>query len=543
MKTGTDVVRCSIYCRVSSESQATEDKVSMEQQELACRECAQAKAWEVFGVYADPGVSGRKWKEREGMQRLVADAQAGEFQVVLCYDQDRLARANEGFSNLAAVLKAQGIRVVTPFGVLDLSQPEDELLYTIKGGVSTYNSQQLARRTREAREEYAKKGRWGQGVKLFGYSWNRELKRPTVDAREAAVVLEAFRLAANEKLSCEKIAHELNDRGLHARGRLVKKRRGEVLPREEWTDTRGLGEWYAAQIAALLRERRYKGEGWETVAGIPVREDLGPCRILRDADGKPRRDRQDRLEVEPAPALVDSDTWERAQVVAGHHRRTRRPWAGRKALLSGMVWCGRCGGRMTIRRPKGYTYFGCNKAVRTRKGTCDMRHVQAKVVEQTVWEEVARMASHPELVEEAAAHTRSKHLAEWQAELRKVEQRIAALRMREARARRGYEEGKYDLADLAASKQEIEEAWDREAQRQAELEALIEGEAVRARGVDATQAALRRAGNLEGAIVEEKRKLLTDLRARVLVFGPDSFRLEWAGAAVTESLARVKAES
>ena len=62
-----DAKRAAVYIRVSSEKQATRDKVSLPKQERLCREHAARMGWEVSAVYSDSGISGTKWDKREAL--------------------------------------------------------------------------------------------------------------------------------------------------------------------------------------------------------------------------------------------------------------------------------------------------------------------------------------------------------------------------------------------------------------------------------------------------------------------------------------------
>ena len=48
--------------------------------------------YRIVREHEDAGVSGWKSEERVGFQQMIDDAQHGEFQAVLCWDQDRFSR-------------------------------------------------------------------------------------------------------------------------------------------------------------------------------------------------------------------------------------------------------------------------------------------------------------------------------------------------------------------------------------------------------------------------------------------------------------------
>jgi len=509
---------CVIYTRVSSEKQAAGDKVSLPKQERLCREYAGRMGWELAGCYSDPGISGTKWEERPGFQALLADAAAGKFSVLVVYDQDRAARANEGFSRLALEMKRYGLLLAcVNGGITDLRNPTEELTYTVKGAVATFDAQNLVRRMAEARAEYAAGGRWGQATYILGYHWNRELKRPVLDEREAGIVSEVFRLAA-DLLPCDTIAADLNKRGLVARGS------------RDRSPT-----WWGGMVSDMLVDRRYCGE-WFTAPGVEVVPEYAPCRILRDADGKPQRDVADRLIVEPAPAIVTPEQWRVAQATVVVHQKLRRPIGSMtgRFLLAGLIRCGRCGARMTTRfvEPKSggqYPYYVCVRHRPRHEGRCDLPSLNAKALDVLVWAEIAKLWRDPELVTAAAELTKRKNLERWQAEEKAAYGQIKSCRLRVARVRAAYEAGTYDLPTLQASLRDIAEEEAAAEERGERARALREDEEDREAGIAGSQKALEEFGGQTGNLTAG-RKLLLRLAAMVTVYGPNRARLEWHGA-------------
>ena len=75
-------MRAAIYARVSTARQAAEDKISMEDQEERCRAICEAKGWEITHVY-DEGDASAGSAQRDEFQRMIADAKAGQFEVIV----------------------------------------------------------------------------------------------------------------------------------------------------------------------------------------------------------------------------------------------------------------------------------------------------------------------------------------------------------------------------------------------------------------------------------------------------------------------------
>src|SRR5579859_7183306 len=88
---------------------------------------------EVVGLYSDEGKSAKtgQLKHRGDFARLVADARAKKFEMVIVANVDRLTRT-ESFAELGAIygpLQDAGVKVATTAGqILDLNSPDGQLL-------------------------------------------------------------------------------------------------------------------------------------------------------------------------------------------------------------------------------------------------------------------------------------------------------------------------------------------------------------------------------------------------------------------------------
>ncbi len=91
--------RAAIYIRVSTERQA--DRVSPETQEADCRAHCEAQGYQVFNIYRDIEkyrLGGRMVEpsgtrsDRPQLKQMLSDADAGMFDVLVAWREDRLYR-------------------------------------------------------------------------------------------------------------------------------------------------------------------------------------------------------------------------------------------------------------------------------------------------------------------------------------------------------------------------------------------------------------------------------------------------------------------
>ena len=102
-------MRAVIYARYSSDLQRD---ASIEDQVRLCRERIEKEGWRLVATYTDHAVSGAT-RLRPGYQKLLEDARAGDFDVVVAEALDRMSRDQEDVAALYRQLGFADVRLVT----------------------------------------------------------------------------------------------------------------------------------------------------------------------------------------------------------------------------------------------------------------------------------------------------------------------------------------------------------------------------------------------------------------------------------------------
>ncbi|MBX6747077.1 MAG: recombinase family protein, partial [Acetobacteraceae bacterium] len=151
--------RCAIYARYSSDRSR---EASIEDQVRVCRQRAEREGWTVVEVYADFAISGAS-ADRPRFQQLMADAQAGRFEVILAEALDRLSRDQEHMAAFYKQMSFAGARVVT-IAEGDIT----ELHVGLKGTMAALFLKDLAQKTHRGLEGRVRAGHSGGG-RCYGY--------------------------------------------------------------------------------------------------------------------------------------------------------------------------------------------------------------------------------------------------------------------------------------------------------------------------------------------------------------------------------------
>jgi len=383
--------RCAIYCRFSSDLQ---DVSSLADQERVSRRYAEANGWNVVEVYSDAAISGTH-NDRPGFQRMMDDARARQFDILVAEDLDRLNRRLEHTAALYNQLQFVGIEIHT------VSRGRiDDIQVGIGGLMGELYVKNLAQKTRRGLEGRVRAGKSGGG-NAYGYdvvagtdaTGNPITGEREINPREAEIVREIFRRAAAGE-GPRRIASDLNARGVPGpRGR-------------GWSDTTIRG--HAKRGTGILNNTLYIGKLSWGRQSYPKNPSSG----RRNA----RINNPDTIVVTDVPDLriIDDELWAAVkEQQARVSRPTTDPFSTNplndahrpKFLLSGLLTCGVCGGAYTIRAKDRY---GC--AARGNKGSCsNSRTITRQDLELRVLDGLKGHLVTPDLVEEfAEAYT-----AEW----------------------------------------------------------------------------------------------------------------------------------
>jgi DNA invertase Pin-like site-specific DNA recombinase len=134
-------MRAAVYMRVSTDDQTVEN------QRLALRRHASARGWTVAREYADAGISGAR-ASRPALDRMLKDAAAGRFDVVMVAKLDRLGRSVRHLHDVAAVLQTRGVALVSVGDGFDLSTANGRLLFNVLASIAEFERELIAERTR-----------------------------------------------------------------------------------------------------------------------------------------------------------------------------------------------------------------------------------------------------------------------------------------------------------------------------------------------------------------------------------------------------------
>jgi DNA invertase Pin-like site-specific DNA recombinase len=325
-------IRAGVYYRMSSDRQEDSIPRQKSQVEPYCTR----QGYTIVATHADEGIAGDEFDRRPGFQRLLKDAQAGKFDVIVADELSRLSRQQviDFIAKVVHPLKEAGVAVDTvaegPQGWDDVVQI---ITLAIRQDKSSAESAKMARRVMTSHLLLANKGGYTGGPPPYGYLLVPDDvlgKRLVPDPEKAEYVRLIFSMAA-EGNSLGAIMREL-------------RRRGVPTPS-------GRPHWSRNGLLRILHNRKYIGDyKWgEQATGKHVRQGSGQVRSRARGEARYATNGQDRWVIRPDShePLIDRETFERVQAqLRGNRHRTTPHVNGGGFVLNRLLVCEHCGGHM-----------------------------------------------------------------------------------------------------------------------------------------------------------------------------------------------------
>ena len=141
-------MKAAIYCRLSVEDEDRGSSKciseSIQNQQLLLLDYAQKHNYELFAIYVDEDYSGLD-SSRPAFVRMLADAQAGYFQVILCKTQSRFTRDMELVERyLHHLFPLWGIRFIGIVDGVDTAERHNKKARQITGLINEWYCEDLS---------------------------------------------------------------------------------------------------------------------------------------------------------------------------------------------------------------------------------------------------------------------------------------------------------------------------------------------------------------------------------------------------------------
>ena len=352
-----------LYCRVSTQEQASEGYSIGEQQERLKNYCA-AHDWKNFRVYVDGGYSGGSMN-RPALQNMISDIKKGLIEKVVVYKLDRLSRSQkDSLVLIEDIFLKNSVDFISMSENFDTSSPFGRAMIGILSVFAQLEREQIKERMILGVEARAKSGKWCGSVPPIGYDY--EDGQLQINDFEALQVREAFEMALNNK-SVYNISDTFEKRGYKTK----------------------YGSWKPLRVRTALKNPIYTGQMIYSGNVYPgLHDPIISKDLFEDVQNKINKNHEQYLKFNRNLGKVNS-------------------------YLGGLLICGDCGARYnktTIKRKKNqkeyakYLYYTCNSRNKKKKElimdpNCKNKYWKMDELDNLVFNEIRKLATVPEYLD------------------------------------------------------------------------------------------------------------------------------------------------
>lgn len=347
--------RAALYIRVSTLEQAQEGYSVGEQRERLIAYC-KAQDWLIADIYVDGGYTGSNLN-RPGIQKLMSETE--KFDVVLVYKLDRLSRSQRDTLYLIEeIFRPNKVDFVSMQESFDTSSPFGKAMIGLLAVFAQLEREQIKERTWMGRVARAKTGlHHGGGNIPIGYDYeDGKLIVNPYEAEQVRKIYEWYLSGASLKA----ITDKLQDAGYT----------NKYSSYNSWSSVRN-----------ILENETYIGR-------------------LHFGD----------VVVDHAhEAIITEEQFNAAQILRGKRREQFGSHAFQsKHVLTGLLFCGYCGGRYYLRNTGKYSYYACYSRTKQMKNmikdpNCQNKIWRAQDLKPIIEEKILALLRNPQIAEELAA--------------------------------------------------------------------------------------------------------------------------------------------
>ena len=418
-----------LYCRLSQEDMQAGESESIQNQKLILQRYADEHFFLNTRFFVDDGFSGVSF-EREGLQAMLREVEAGNVATVITKDLSRLGRNYLKTGELIEIVFPEyEVRYIAINDGVDTAREDNEFT-PLRNWFNEFYARDTSKKIRAVKQAKAQRGERVNGEVPYGYIADPNDRNHLIpDPETAHVVKQIFAMYVWGDRMCD-IQNWLRDNEILTVGELRYRRTGRTQhPRPQqnaWYN------WPDKTLYDILTRQEYLGH---TITAKTYK--------VSYKSKKTRKNAEDKRYFFPNThePLIDEETFELAQKrIATRHRPTK---SDEIDLFSGLLFCGDCGYKMYLQKGAGtperkHAYTCGNYRNRARNDfLCTTHYIRKSVLKELVLADLQRIMSYVKGHEQEFIHTATecseqamkKALGHQRKELDKAEARLGEINL------------------------------------------------------------------------------------------------------------------
>ena len=506
-------------------------------------------------IYEDEGFSGGN-TQRPQFINMMKKVREGNIRTIICYRLDRISRNTGDFAKLIDELDKRNVEFISIRDNFDTTNPTGRAMMMMVSVFSQLERETIAERIRDNMHELAKTGRWLGGNTPTGYK-SEKVEKTTTDGKTRSLYkldiieqeAELIRLIFNQFLETNSLTktetylllnHITTKNGKNFTRFTIKSIM--LNPVYMAADSDAWEYFKQADIEIYAEQSEFDGT-CGIMAYNKTSQIIGRANQINDME-------EWIVAVGKHKPIISGADWVKVQKMLGQNKsKSYHKPRSNVALLSGLLFCGKCGDYMRPKLSKRinkngeqiYSYL-CQTKEKSRMQLCDSKNPNGNILDALVCERIKKLSNDSSdfirQLEKAkkqmneSGQEYDKQLENCKKELADIEKQIKALvtALAQSDGTTTYEYVNQQIEELHQKKLGIEN-------RIEELKCLTQNHQLSDKEFDVLRDMLCSfAGSFDTMNIEEKRAALRTFvkkviwdgeNAHVYLFGADSDNIEY----------------
>ncbi|WP_051669189.1 recombinase family protein [Carnobacterium jeotgali] len=377
------------YIRVSTTEQADKG-YSLDAQTQTIREYCLRENLDLKFVYADRGKSGKSIKGRVEMQRLLQDAEEGNYDCVVVWKISRVARNLVDLLEIVNLLQKKNIAFYSISEQFQVDTSSGRFMLQIMAATNEMERNQIAENVKLSMTKLSHEGYWISGKAPLGFDnieLSNEKKGLAINKKESGIIQLIFNEAAKGK-GYRAIANQLNRIGYK---------------------TKFSNSFSSVAIRDILKNPVYIGKiRYNKYEKWSDKRRNGLSKNVFIVDGKHE-------------GIIDNELWEKVQGKLALSSKNPA-WNHKGAsILTGILKCPECGSPMVINNvtnklkdgtKKVIRYYSCSQFRNKGAAVCHANSIKSDVAEEQVASKLSAVIQQSEVLDAVIENMNKKMIEE-----------------------------------------------------------------------------------------------------------------------------------
>lgn len=371
------IFNAGLYLRLSREDENTQESMSIANQKDFLIRYAMENGWNIKDIYIDDGYSGTNF-ERPGFTRLIDDITQSKINMVITKDLSRLGRDYIGVGHyLERFFPENKVRyIAVNDGIDTFENSSNNDMTPFRSVINDMYAKDISKKVRTAIDTRRHNGKFIGSFEPYGYRKDPSDNNKLVIDPEAAYVIKRIFKLYLEGTGYNRIAKLLNEDEVPNPSEYKKlycNYKNNMQKSALWTPQTVRKILINPMYAGNMAQRKYQKVSYKSKKQVAMKPEQW---IVVNNTHEP---------------IIDQNVFDAVQENIARQKTTNNI-SRSEHILSGLIYCGDCGDRLTFNTSKGTQYTVCTRYRKLSRKGCTAHYMREEVLENIVLEDIRKIA-------------------------------------------------------------------------------------------------------------------------------------------------------